>query len=138
MFGFGNKKFLSEISPIISDLGNIPLEEAESFVQGHENWILRSKNRSKGEPFTAVMDLASQAMERIDAIHQTEMFEELESIPEFFFLIAFKVAYMTKDVPGNSQINNYFVAIQNYPVSQDKPNYTYKDLIQNLIDNDNS
>ncbi len=32
------------------------------------------------------MDLASQAMERIDAIYQTEMFEELQNIPQFFSL----------------------------------------------------
>ena len=136
MFGFRNKKFLSEVCSIISDLGNIPLKDAQDFVEKNRDWVLRSKSRSDNEPFTAVMDLASQTMERVDAIYQTEMLEELQNIPKFFFLISVKIAHMTQDIPGNSAFNKYFVAILEYPVDPKNPDFTYKDLVQDLIDED--
>ncbi len=39
MFGFGNKKFLSEVCSIISDLGNIPLIDAQDFVEKNRDWV---------------------------------------------------------------------------------------------------
>ena len=80
------------------------------------------------------MDLSSQAMERVDAIYQTESYSELESIPDFFFLISVKVVHLTQDVPGNGAVNKWFVAIQDYPVNPKQTDYTYKNLIQDLLD----
>jgi predicted metal-dependent hydrolase len=134
MFGIGNKNFLGDVAQHLSDLGNISLEQAEEFVKGHQGWVLQSKKRTRSDVKATVMDLSSQAMERVDAIYQTESYSELENIPDFFFLISVKVVHLTQDVPGNGAVNKWFVAIQDYPVNPKQTDYTYKNLIQDLLD----
>lgn len=136
MFGLGkNRKFLDEFSELLADMGNIDQSSSVAFTKEYKGWILQSKKRGL-DAFGALWHIVSQSMERIDAAHQVNMLEEVRVVPDFMFLAGIKIAKAMEAEANvdNANLNRYFFHVLELPVDPDKPEKTYSDMLQSLIE----
>lgn len=141
MFGFGAKKkeYLLELSRVLSDLGNISVEDARGFVSQWENWVLSETYRRDLDPLMGAVNLAKKSMERIFLAHQLRQFDGASVVPNFMLLVALKADMILKDATMKTGIElepSHLVLVIDLPVDVRVPEVTYRMLLDQLIADD--
>ena len=141
MFGFGNRKkrYLDELSKTLSDLGNIPLTEAQSLVEEYEYWITSETFKRNLDPLSGAINLAEKSMERIVIAHQLKEYDGVQVVPDFMLLVALKgVIILSKAAAqtGVEPLNSFLPLVIELPVNVLNPERTYREVLNELVAND--
>jgi hypothetical protein len=138
MFGFGKKKKQDEFINILADMGNITKSEAESYFSKNSKRIDDAFARGL-DPFACVIYIAEANMERIHDAHAIDEPELVADVPDFLLLVALQGinAMQAANVPS-AQIDfnfRYWNKVIDLPIEKNKPEFTYGDRLQILVDN---
>ena len=140
MFGLENKKKRSEFIQSLSELGNISEIEAERYYDKNESTIKQAFSRGL-DSLSAVMYISENNMEKIQAAHHLGDLSLISDIPDYFLLVSLSSlkAMQRANVPSNqlALMFNYWHHVVDLPINPKKPNFTYGDRLQGLVEDYN-
>lgn len=141
MFGFGNRKkrYLDELSKTLSEFGNIPMIEAESFVQQWEQWVTFETFKRNLDPISGAINLAEKSLERIVLAHHLKEYDGAKVVPDFMLLIALKAGLrfrQAEEQTGIAPPHSFLSLAIELPVNILSPKRTYREVLNELVAND--
>lgn len=141
LFGFGNRKkrYLDELSKTLSEFGNIPKIEAQSFLKQWEQWVISETLTRNLDPISGAINLAEKSLERIVLAHHLKKYDGASVVPDFMLLIALKAGMFFRQAEEQTGIkppNSFLSLAVQLPVDVQSPKRTYREVLNELVAND--